>query len=202
MQVLNFNRFGKEKAENHEKISKSFKENIRNNSETASLEDGEQRYETDDEKDQPTYHPVVTEQHTSPMVNLVDAPLTESNVVEGDIANEDLVIDDGTDDELQASGMSKTDSRSMAQYSIDRKRRRNKFDSNGSRRRERKFNGLDSQGDITSKSSKTIQLVNPPSPELNLNDLTSQGTGQNDLRLKLRRTNTNNTNNIQASSSI
>ena len=41
MQVLNFNRFGKEKAENHEKISKSFKENIRNNSETASLEDGE-----------------------------------------------------------------------------------------------------------------------------------------------------------------
>ena len=90
------------------------------------------------------------------MVNLVDAPLTESNVVEGDIANEELVIDDGTDDELQASGMSKTDSRSMAQYSIDRKRRRNKFDSNGSRRRERKFNGLDSQGDITSKSSKTI----------------------------------------------
>ena len=130
------------------------------------------------------------------MVNLVDAPLTESNVVEGDIANEELIIDDGTDDEFQASGMSKTDSRSMAQYSIDRKRRRNKFDSNGSRRRERKLNGLDSQGDITSKSSKTIQLMNPPSPELNLNDLNSQGTGETDLRLKLRRTNTNNTNNI------
>ena len=109
------------------------------------------------------------------MVNLVDAPLTDSNVVEGDIANEDLIVDDGTDDEMLAGGTSKADSRSMAQYSIDRKRRRNKFDSNGSRRRERGFNGFDSQGDMTSKSSKTIQLVNPPSPELNLNDLTSQG---------------------------
>ena len=78
------------------------------------------------------------------MVNLVDAPLTESNVVEGDIANEDIVIDDGTDDELLAGGTSKADSRSMAQYSIDRKRRRNKFDSNGSKLRERGFNGLDS----------------------------------------------------------
>ena len=76
------------------------------------------------------------------MVNLVDAPLTESNVMEGEIANESLVVDDNTDDEVLASGASRAESRSMAQYSIDRKRRRNKFDSNGSRHRERGLTGL------------------------------------------------------------
>ena len=48
MKVLNLNRFTRE-PEN--KQSRSFKEEVRKeNSEATSLEDGEQRYETDDEK--------------------------------------------------------------------------------------------------------------------------------------------------------
>lgn len=48
MKVLNLNRFTRE-PENQQ--SRSFKEEVRKeNSEATSLEDGEQRYETDDEK--------------------------------------------------------------------------------------------------------------------------------------------------------
>ena len=86
---------------------------------------------------------MVTEQHTSQVVNLVNAPMTESNLMEGEIANESLVVDDNTDDEILGSGTSRADSRSMVQYSIDRKRRRNKFDSNGTSHIERTLNGLD-----------------------------------------------------------
>ena len=60
----------------------------------------------------------------------------------------------------------------MAQYSIERKRRRNKFDSTHSKR-ERALKKNPRQEDVTSESSKTHEVVKSPSPELNLQDLAS-----------------------------
>ena len=50
------------------------------------VDDGEQRYETDDENE-PIYHPIVTEPQILPVNNL-NVTLTESNAGDADIPNE------------------------------------------------------------------------------------------------------------------
>ena len=84
------------------------------------------------------------------------------------------------------------DARSLAQYSIERKRaRKNKFDSNHSRKRDRRKQQCDPlQEDVTSESSKTIEVGQQPQPELNLLDLASGKETYMQRMKQLRKSNT------------